>query len=90
MVALFLLKDELIGSMFLLTAVEWWRAYYHFVRPHEALRIALMQPRERGGNRQNHPTMDGSRGAFLPIVAGFRLRATEARWGCIVMLRASR
>jgi hypothetical protein len=42
------------------------------------------------GSRENHPTMDGSRGALLPIVAGFRLRATEARWGCSVMLRASR
>jgi IS1 family transposase len=35
----------------LLAHLEWWRAYYHFVRPHEALRIALRQPRERGGNR---------------------------------------
>ena len=35
----------------LLAYLEWWRAYYHFVRPHEALQVALMQPRERGGNR---------------------------------------
>ena len=35
----------------LLVHLEWWRAYYHFVRPHEALRVALVQPRERGGNR---------------------------------------
>ncbi len=33
----------------LLAHVEWWRAYYHFVRPHAALRVALLQPRERGG-----------------------------------------
>src|SRR5512133_1760989 len=33
----------------LLAHVEWWRAYYHFVRPHTSLRIALGQPRERGG-----------------------------------------
>ena len=33
----------------LLAHLEWWRVYYHFVRPHESLRIALMQPRERGG-----------------------------------------
>jgi hypothetical protein len=32
----------------LLAHVEWWRAYYHFVRPHASLRIALGQPRERG------------------------------------------
>jgi IS1 family transposase len=35
----------------LLAHLEWWRAYYHFVRPHEALRVALVQPRERGGKR---------------------------------------
>jgi hypothetical protein len=34
-----------------LAHLEWWRAYYHFVRPHESLRVALMQPRERGGKR---------------------------------------
>ena len=28
----------------LLAHLEWWRAYYHFVRPHEALRVRLMQP----------------------------------------------
>jgi IS1 family transposase len=33
----------------LLAHLEWWRAYYHFVRPHASLRIALVQPRERGG-----------------------------------------
>jgi IS1 family transposase len=38
-------------SSCLLAHLEWWRAYYHFVRPHEALRVALMQPRERGGKR---------------------------------------
>jgi IS1 family transposase/transposase-like protein len=35
----------------LLAHLEWWRAYYHFVRPHQSLRVALMQPRERGGKR---------------------------------------
>jgi len=34
----------------LLAHLEWWRAYYHFVRPHESLRVTLVQPRERGGN----------------------------------------
>jgi IS1 family transposase len=32
----------------LLAHLEWWRAYYHFVRPHQSLRVALVQPRERG------------------------------------------
>ena len=35
----------------LLAHLEWWRAYYHFVRPHASLRMALLQPRERGGKR---------------------------------------
>jgi IS1 family transposase len=35
----------------LLAHLEWWRAYYHFVRPHHSLRVALVQPRERGGKR---------------------------------------
>ena len=47
----------------LLAHLEWWRAYYHFVRPHEALRVKLEQPRERGGKlvaqryRQRTPAM---------------------------------
>jgi Integrase core domain len=36
-------------SSHLLAHLEWWRAYYHFVRPHQSLRVALVQPRERGG-----------------------------------------
>jgi IS1 family transposase len=35
----------------LLLHLEWWRAYYHFVRPHESLRVALAQPIDRGGKR---------------------------------------
>jgi IS1 family transposase len=35
----------------LLLHLEWWRAYYHFVRSHEALRVELGQPHERGGKR---------------------------------------
>jgi transposase InsO family protein len=35
----------------LLIHLEWWRGYYHFVRPHAALRMALAQPLDRGGKR---------------------------------------
>jgi hypothetical protein len=35
----------------LLLHLEWWRGYYHFVRPHAALRVALGQPIARGGKR---------------------------------------
>ena len=31
--------------------LEWWRAYYHFVRPHTVLRQALAQPRPSRGRR---------------------------------------
>jgi hypothetical protein len=53
----------------LLANLEWWRAYYHFVRPHEALRVKLVQPRERGGKRlaqryrQRTPAMAAGRTA---------------------------
>jgi IS1 family transposase len=36
----------------LLLEVAWWRAYYHFVRPHRSLRLALPAPQARGGRRQ--------------------------------------
>ena len=29
--------------------LEWWRASSHVVPPHQSLRVALVQPRERGG-----------------------------------------
>ena len=51
----------------LLAHLEWWRAYYHFVRSHASLQIALMQPRERGGKltaqryRQRTPAMAAGR-----------------------------
>ncbi len=33
----------------LVAQLEWWRAYYHFVRTHRALRVALAQPMARDG-----------------------------------------
>jgi len=36
----------------LLAQLHWWRGYYHFVRPHAALRVPLAQPIERGGRRK--------------------------------------
>jgi len=29
--------------------LEWWRGYYHFVRPHQGLRVARARPRPRDG-----------------------------------------
>jgi hypothetical protein len=54
-------------SPHLLAHLEWWRAYYHFVRSHASLRVALVQPRERGGKlvaqryRQRTPAMAAGR-----------------------------
>jgi IS1 family transposase/transposase-like protein len=54
-------------SPHLFAHLEWWRAYYHFVRPHQSLRVALVQPRERGGKlvaqryRQRTPAMAAGR-----------------------------
>jgi len=54
-------------SPHLLSHLEWWRAYYHFVRPHVSLRVRLVQPRERGGKlmaqryRQRTPAMAAGR-----------------------------
>src|SRR5207245_8651872 len=51
----------------LLTHLQWWRAYSHFVRSHAALRVPLVQPRERGGKlvaqryRQRTPAMAAGR-----------------------------
>jgi hypothetical protein len=51
----------------LLAHLEWWRASSHFVRPHASLRVALVQPRERGGKlvaqryRQRTPAMAAGR-----------------------------
>jgi hypothetical protein len=39
------------------------------------------------GCRQNQPAMERARGARLPIAAGIRLRATEARGVCRIMSR---
>ncbi len=56
----------------LLAHLEWWRAYYHFVRPHEALRVALKEPRERGGKRLAQRDLQRT-----PAMAAGR---TQRRW----------
>jgi len=38
-------------SPHLLAHLEWWRAYYQDVAPPESLRVAFVEPRERGGKR---------------------------------------
>ncbi|RPI70414.1 MAG: hypothetical protein EHM38_05870 [Geobacteraceae bacterium] len=47
----------------LMEHLEWWRGYYHFVRPHESLAIEFTQPLKRKGkqlprkNRKRTPAM---------------------------------
>jgi Integrase core domain len=54
-------------SPHLVAHLEWWRGYYHFVRPHASLRVRPMHPRERGGKkvaqryRQRTPAMVAGR-----------------------------
>lgn len=36
----------------LLAHLEWWRAYYHFARPHGGLRVPLAELIDRGGRRR--------------------------------------
>ena len=59
-------------SSCLLAHLQWWRTYYHFVRPHEALRVALMQPRERGGKRLAQ--------RYRPQTPAMAAGRTQRRW----------
>jgi transposase InsO family protein len=36
----------------LLEHLDWWLAYYHFVRFHESLKVALATPSQRKGKQQ--------------------------------------
>ncbi len=36
----------------LMEYLEWWRSYYHFVRPHESLEVILSEPIQRRGKQQ--------------------------------------
>jgi transposase InsO family protein len=43
----------------LMEHLEWWRAYYHFVRPHESLVEELTQPVQRKGKQPPENTASG-------------------------------
>jgi hypothetical protein len=59
----------------LLTDLHGWQAHYHFVRPHETLRVALAQPIERGGKR----VPQGYRQRRVAMAAGLTLRRWSVR-----------
>jgi hypothetical protein len=70
----------------LLANLEWWRAYSHFVRPHQALRVALAQPRVRGGKlvpqryRQRTPAMAARRTIRRWTACEVKENASSSRW----------
>jgi hypothetical protein len=55
--------------------IAWWRAYYHFCRPHLALRLTLVVPQARRGKQT--PRRCGPR--FPAMAAGLtdHLRLVE-------------
>jgi hypothetical protein len=62
----------------LLREVAWWRAYYHFIRPHQSLRLALPMPRECGGGRQAQ--------RFRARTPAMAARITTRRWSPVEVL----
>jgi hypothetical protein len=62
----------------LLREVAWWRAYYHFVRPHRSLRLALPTPHERGGRRQAR--------RYRTRTPAMAARLTTRRWKVVEVL----
>jgi hypothetical protein len=63
----------------LLLHLEWWRLYYHVVRPHGALRLALPQPQARAGRRRPQRYQ-----ARTPAMAA---GITTHRWTVVEVLR---
>jgi transposase InsO family protein len=45
----------------LLAQLDWWRGYYHFVRPHASLRVPLAAPIERVGGANHSGIGNGHR-----------------------------
>lgn len=58
--------------------LEWWRAYYHFVRPHQALRQKLDQPRPRDGRRQAQ--------LFAACTPAMAIGLTQRPWSVLEVL----
>jgi hypothetical protein len=58
--------------------LEWWRAYYHFVKPHLSLREALPQALARGGRRQPR--------RYRPTTPAMAAGLTYHRWTVVELL----
>jgi len=69
------------SSAELLLHLEWWRAYYHFVRPHTSLSQPLAEPWFRGGKR-----LPQRRRPRTPAQAA---GLTDHRWTIVELLRGA-
>ena len=69
------------SSAELLLHLEWWRAYYHFTRPHASLDEPLAEPRVRGGRR-----LPQRRRPRTPAQA---VGVTDHRWTIVELLRGA-
>jgi transposase InsO family protein len=57
---------------------QWWRAYYHFVRPHGSLRARLAEPRARGGKRLAQ--------RYKKRTPAMAVEVTDHRWTLVELL----
>jgi len=66
------------SSAELMFHLEWWRAYYHFTRPHTSLSQPIAAPGLRAGKRlpQRHSTRTPAQAAGL----------TDHRWSIVELL----
>jgi len=69
------------SSAELILHLEWWRAYYHFTRPHTSLSEPLAEPRLRGGKR-----LPQRRRPRTPAQA---VGVTDHRWTLVELLSYS-
>jgi IS1 family transposase len=58
---------------------QWWRAYFHFVRPHGSLRERLAAPRVRCGKRRPQ--------AYRKRTPAMAVGVTDHRWTVVEVLR---
>jgi IS1 family transposase len=69
------------SSAELIFHLEWWRAYYHFIRPHTSLREPLAEPRLRGGKRLSQ--------RFRSRTPAQAVGVTDHRWTIVELLRGA-
>ena len=66
------------SSAELMLHLEWWRGYYHFVRPHTSLSEPFAEPRPRGGKRLPQ--------RFRSRTPSQAVGVTDHRWAIVELL----